>query len=153
MKSKVSFKIFIIFIISLFLGSLGSYFCQAETQDYYKTLGLSKNADENDIKRAYRRLAVKWHPDKNPDNRKAAEAEFKKISEAYEVLSDSEKRKVYDQYGQEGYQQFAQGGGTPPGGGGFFPGAGGMGSGDYSFGFDQTGFTDPRELFEKMFGG
>ncbi len=59
-------------------------------KDYYEILELPKTASENDIKKAYRRLALKWHPDKNPDNSKEAEKRFKEISEAYEVLSDSE---------------------------------------------------------------
>jgi curved DNA-binding protein CbpA len=59
-------------------------------KDYYEILELPKNASEGDIKKAYRRLALKWHPDKNPDNGKEAEKRFKEISEAYEVLSDSE---------------------------------------------------------------
>ncbi|CAM9865272.1 unnamed protein product, partial [Heterosigma akashiwo] len=72
--------------------------------DYYQVLGLAKGADENEVKRAYRKMAVKWHPDKNPDNKEEAEQQFKKVSEAYEVLSDPEKRRMYDQYGKEGYQ-------------------------------------------------
>ncbi len=70
-------------------------------RDYYEVLGVSKNASEADIKRAYRRKAMKYHPDKNPDD-KEAEAKFKECAEAYEVLSDPEKRKRYDQFGHEG---------------------------------------------------
>jgi molecular chaperone DnaJ len=70
-------------------------------RDYYEVLGVSKNASEADIKRAYRRMAIKYHPDKNPDD-KEAEAKFKECAEAYEVLSDPEKRKRYDNYGHEG---------------------------------------------------
>ncbi|GFP97111.1 Dnaj homolog subfamily b member 13 [Phtheirospermum japonicum] len=70
--------------------------------DYYKILQVDKNAKEDDLKKAYRKLAMKWHPDKNPNNKKEAEAKFKQISEAYEVLSDPQKRAVYDQYGEEG---------------------------------------------------
>lgn len=69
--------------------------------DYYKILGVEKNANETDIKKAYRKLAIKYHPDKNPGN-KEAEEKFKEINEAYEVLSDNEKRKKYDMYGKEG---------------------------------------------------
>lgn len=65
-------------------------------------LGLNKQASKKEITKAYRRAAVKWHPDKNPSNKEAAERRFKEISEAYEVLSDPEKRRVYDQYGEEG---------------------------------------------------
>ncbi|XP_027065217.1 uncharacterized protein [Coffea arabica] len=70
--------------------------------DYYKILQVDRNAKEDDLKRAYRKLAMKWHPDKNPNNKKDAEAKFKQISEAYDVLSDPQKRAVYDQYGEEG---------------------------------------------------
>jgi curved DNA-binding protein len=75
------------------------------TEDYYKTLGIEKSASAEEIKKAYRKLALKWHPDKNPNN-KAAEEKFKKISEAYAVLSDNEKRKDYDMYGSA--EQFRQ---------------------------------------------
>lgn len=70
-------------------------------RDYYEVLGINKNASADDIKRAYRRMAIKYHPDKNPDD-KEAEAKFKECAEAYEVLSDSEKRQRYDQFGHEG---------------------------------------------------
>ncbi|KAJ6366598.1 hypothetical protein OIU77_003061 [Salix suchowensis] len=70
--------------------------------DYYKILQVDKTATDDDLKKAYRKLAMKWHPDKNPNNKKDAEAKFKQISEAYEVLSDIQKRAVYDQYGEEG---------------------------------------------------
>lgn len=65
-------------------------------------LGVSRSADDSEIKKAYRKLAVQWHPDKNPDNQKAAEEVFKKVGEAYAVLSDKEKRAVFDKYGKEG---------------------------------------------------
>jgi molecular chaperone DnaJ len=70
-------------------------------RDYYEVLGVGKNASADEIKRAYRRMAMKYHPDKNPDN-KEAEAKFKECAEAYEVLSDTEKRQRYDQFGHEG---------------------------------------------------
>lgn len=69
-------------------------------KDYYKTLGIAKGATDEDIKKAYRKQALKWHPDKNKSA--AAEEKFKEIAEAYEVLSDPKKREVYDQYGEEG---------------------------------------------------
>ncbi len=72
--------------------------------DYYKVLDLDKNASDSEIKKAYRKLAMKYHPDKNPDN-KQAEEQFKKISEAYAVLSDKEKREQYDTFGASGFQQ------------------------------------------------
>ncbi|XP_024992251.1 dnaJ homolog subfamily B member 13-like [Cynara cardunculus var. scolymus] len=97
--------------------------------DYYKILQVDKNAKDEDLKKAYRKLAMKWHPDKNPNNKKDAEAKFKQISEAYDVLSDPQKRAVYDQYGEEGLKgqmpppdaaagpggatYFSTGGGTP----------------------------------------
>jgi curved DNA-binding protein len=73
-------------------------------KDYYKILGVNKSASNEDIKKAYRKLAMKYHPDRNKDN-KAAEERFKEISEAYAVLSDSEKRKQYDMFGAEGFQK------------------------------------------------
>ncbi len=78
-------------------------------EDYYQILGIDKKASADDIKKAYRKLAVKWHPDKNPNN-KAAEDKFKKISEAYAVLSDPEKRKNYDTFGSADQfrQQYSQ---------------------------------------------
>lgn len=74
------------------------------TKDYYQTLGVNKSAGDEEIKRAYRKLAMKYHPDKNP-NKKEAEERFKEINEAYAVLSDKEKRKQYDTYGAEGFRQ------------------------------------------------
>ena len=72
--------------------------------DYYKILGVNKDADENEIKKAYRKLAIKYHPDKNLGN-KEAEEKFKEINEAYEVLSDKDKRSKYDMYGKEGIKE------------------------------------------------
>ena len=81
-------------------------------EDYYKILGVSKTASEDELKKAYRQLAMKFHPDKNPDN-KAAEEQFKKVSEAYDVLRDPQKRKAYDQFGsmstKAGFQKAYQG--------------------------------------------
>lgn len=73
-------------------------------KDYYKTLGISKGATDEDIKKAYKKQALKWHPDKNKSA--AAEEKFKEIAEAYEVLSDPKKREIYDQYGEEGNVYF-----------------------------------------------
>ncbi|KFK43323.1 hypothetical protein AALP_AA1G109800 [Arabis alpina] len=70
--------------------------------DYYNVLKVTRNANEDDLKKSYRRMAMKWHPDKNPNSNNEAEAKFKQISEAYEVLSDPQRRQIYDQYGEEG---------------------------------------------------
>lgn len=82
--------------------------------DYYQILGISKNATADEIKKAYRKKALQFHPDKNPDN-KNAEAQFKQVSEAYEVLSDQNKRQMYDQYGEEGFKHASGMGGGPQG--------------------------------------
>lgn len=70
--------------------------------DYYEVLKVSRNATEEDLRRSYKKLAMKWHPDKNPDGKNDAEAKFKQISEAYDILSDPKKRQIYDLYGEEG---------------------------------------------------
>jgi len=80
-------------------------------KDYYESLGISKNATGDEIKRAYRGKAKKYHPDMNPDNKKESEEKFKEISEAYEILMDPQKRHLYDQYGHEGVAQTFRGGG------------------------------------------
>lgn len=101
-------------------------------RDYYEVLGVAKGADDSEIKKAYRKLAKKYHPDANPDN-KEAEEKFKEISEAYEILSDSQKRAAYDQYGHAAFEQ-----GGMSGGGGF----GGF-----------SGGVDMGDIFESFFGG
>ena len=75
-------------------------------RDYYEVLGVEKTASDDEIKKAFRRLAKKYHPDANPDNKKEAEAKFKEVNEAYEVLSDKQKRATYDQFGHSGAQGF-----------------------------------------------
>lgn len=104
-------------------------------KDYYQILGVTKTSSADEIKKAYRKLAVKYHPDKNPGNA-SAEEKFKEISKAYEVLSDPQKRAQYDQFGSEMFEH-AAGGGAGPGG---FQGG--------NFG----GFSDPRDLFSQIFG-
>ncbi len=96
-------------------------------RDYYEVLGVGKSASADEIKRAYRRMAMKYHPDKNPDN-KDAEAKFKECAEAYEVLSDQDKRKRYDQFGHEGLR--------------------GAGMHDFS----RMKWQDIGSIFEDMFG-
>ncbi|OEL36037.1 DnaJ-like protein subfamily B member 4 [Dichanthelium oligosanthes] len=83
------------------------------SRDYYEILNVDSGATDDDLRRAYRRLAMRWHPDKNPAGKVDAEAKFKEITEAYNVLSDADKRAVYDQYGEEGLR-----GEVPQGGGG-----------------------------------
>ena len=76
-------------------------FSNNNNQDLYKVLGVSKDADEATIKKSYRKMALKYHPDRNKDNKEEAEARFKEISKAYEVLSDKSKRKLYDSFGMD----------------------------------------------------
>ncbi|EGB05594.1 hypothetical protein AURANDRAFT_17267, partial [Aureococcus anophagefferens] len=88
--------------------------------DYYKTLGIDKKATKKEVKAAYRTLALKWHPDKNPDDRAAAEQKFREVAEAYEVLSDDEQRRQYDSVGGiPGFGGGGRGGRGGPFGGGF----------------------------------
>lgn len=77
--------------------------------EYYETLGLAKNATDVEIKKAYRQLALKWHPDKNPEKKDEAEAKFKQIGEAYFVLSDARKRQIYDKHGKDGVRRANEG--------------------------------------------
>jgi curved DNA-binding protein len=120
--------------------------------DYYKILGVDKKASQDDIKKAYRKLARKYHPDLNPDDKEANKM-FQQINEANEVLNDPEKRKKFDEYGEnwKHADQFDQsgssGGGNPFGGGGgrggfgggFSGGSGGFGGGDFSEAAGQEG--------------
>jgi len=116
-----------------------------KSKNYYEILGLDKKATESEIKKAYRKLALKWHPDKNQDKKEEASAKFQEISEAFEVLSDPEKRKNYDQFGSaEGFGGF--GGGNMPEGFSF----GNMGgNGGQSFHFSSS---DPSDIFAQFFG-
>ena len=103
----------------------------AKKRDYYEVLGVNRDASDEDIKKAYRKLAMKHHPDRNPDNPKSEE-QFKEAKEAYEVLSDPQKRPAYDQYGHAGVDPQA---GMGPGGG-------------------AGGFADAfSDIFGDIFGG
>ena len=131
----------------------------APTKDFYAVLGVSSSASQDEIKKQYRRLAAKRHPDKNPNDAKSAER-FKEISEAYTVLGDAEKRKQYDdmrRLGAFGGFGGARGGGGPrPSGAGTRPGGGGAGAGDQNFrfqDFDIGGIGGLGDLFASMFGG
>jgi len=119
--------------------------------DYYELLELSREATAADIKKSYRKLALKWHPDKNPENPDEATRKFKEIAEAYEVLIDDKKRKIYDRYGKEG---------LAPGGGGAGPSHrsrryhGAQMDDDLQFGgFHSFAFRDPFDIFREFFGG
>lgn len=105
-------------------------------KDFYAILGIAKNASDDDIKKAYRKLALKYHPDKNKSP--GAEEKFKEVSEAYEVLSDKKKRDLYDQFGEEGLN-----------GGGFAPGGGAGGAGGRTYHYASA---DPRATFAQFFG-
>ena len=105
----------------------------AGEKDYYEVLGVARDASAAEIKKAYRKLAVKFHPDKNPDDA-SAEEKFKELGLAYEVLSDEDKRAAYDRYGHAAFQ-----------------GGGGGGRGGFGGGFG--GFHDPMDIFSQVFGG
>ncbi|MGB4882657.1 MAG: molecular chaperone DnaJ [Neisseria sp.] len=102
-------------------------------QDFYETLGVARSASDEDIKKAYRKLAMKYHPDRNPDN-KASEDKFKEVQKAYDILSDKEKKTAYDQYGHAGVDP-------------------NMGSGGFGGGFSGAQGFDFGDIFSQMFGG
>ncbi|KAL0447084.1 UNVERIFIED_CONTAM: DnaJsubfamily B member 4 [Sesamum latifolium] len=112
--------------------------------DYYNILKVLRNATEEDVKKSYKRLAMKWHPDKNAVNTKEAEAKFKQISEAYDVLSDPQKRQIYDLYGEEGLNS------------GLYPPPSSKDT-DFGYGGGGRGFKfsprDAEDIFEEFFGG
>jgi curved DNA-binding protein CbpA len=141
-------------------------------KDYYKILGVKKTATEKQLKKAYRKLALKYHPDKNPDDKETATKKFEQLAEAYEVLSDAEKRRVYDQVGEEGLKRGSggnnagpqfRGGDSPQYGGGQGPqftyqqyhGGRPGEQQQYAEGFNSFGGEsfDPFEIFRKAFGG
>ncbi|MDR1391263.1 MAG: molecular chaperone DnaJ [Holosporales bacterium] len=107
------------------------------SKDYYSILGVSKTATQDEVKKAYRKLAIQWHPDKNPGN-KQAEEKFKEINEAYEILKDEQKRAAYDRYGDNAFQND-----------GFGKGQEGF-SRDFEF---EERFSNFSNIFEEMFGG
>ena len=121
-------------------------------KDFYETLEVAKSATEDEIKRAYRKLALQYHPDRNKG--KESEEKFKEVTKAYEVLSDTQKRQQYDQFGSAAFEQGA-------GGGGPFGGSQGGQYGPFSYtyttgganDFDFGGGTDPFDIFEQFFGG
>merc|ERR1712024_49480 len=115
-------------------------------KDYYRILGVARGASEDEIKKAYRKLALKYHPDKNQTA--GAEEKFKEIGEAYDVLSDK-KKKVYDQYGEEGLKGGMGGGG----GGGGMPHFDFSQSGGGGQGYNYSYHGDPRATFSQFFGG
>lgn len=129
----------------------------AAKTDYYDILGVSKGASADEIKKAYRKQALEWHPDRHQDEKEAAEKRFKEINEAYQVLSDPQKKSMFDQYGSVGGAS-AGGYGDPRGGNPFGGGAGGPFTYTYSSGgqgnpFGTEGFGDPFDIFESFFGG
>ena len=105
-------------------------------RDYYEVLGVERGVSDDDLKKSYRKLAIKYHPDKNPGDA-SAEEKFKELGEAYEILSDAQKRAAYDRFG---HAAFAPGSGAPRPGGG-------------AAGQQWGGFHDPRDIFETVFGG
>jgi DnaJ-class molecular chaperone len=131
-----------------------------QTRDYYEVLGVKRDASDDDVKKAYRKLARKFHPDLNPGD-KAAEGRFKELQEAYDVLSNAEDRKLYDQYG-ENWRAVKAGAGVPPppgqrptqGAGGQYPGGtGGFDFGDFEFGSFGGRGSAGFDIFEELFGG
>lgn len=136
----------------------------ATKSDYYDILGVSKSASADEIKKAYRKAALQWHPDRHKDDKETAEKKFKEINEAYQVLSDPQKKSAYDQYGHAAFNPGGMGGGNP-----FAGGFGGQGNpftytytsgGQNPFGsaqggspFGEGGFGDPFDIFEAFFGG
>jgi len=110
-------------------------------KDYYSILGVSKAATDDELKKAYRKMALKYHPDKNQSS--GAEEKFKEIGEAYDVLSDPKKRRIYDQYGEEGLK-----GGMGGGGGGGMDSGSPFGNGGFTYAYHG----DPRATFSEFFG-
>merc|ERR1719244_461436 len=118
--------------------------------DYYHILEVEKNSSSADIKKAYRKLALKWHPDKNPQSPEEATTKFKEISEAYEVLSDDKKRKIYDKYGKEGLAPAGRSSGPTHS---QYGNSADLNDEFASFGFPSFAFRDPFDIFREFFGG
>ncbi len=127
----------------------------AAKSDYYDILGISKSASADEIKKAYRKQALEWHPDRHKDDKEVAEKKFKEINEAYQVLSDSQKKSAYDQYGHDAFTPGGMPGGNPFAGG--FGRQGGPFTYTYTSGggnpFGNADFGDPFDIFEAFFGG
>ncbi|XP_037069343.1 dnaJ homolog subfamily B member 6-B-like isoform X2 [Pollicipes pollicipes] len=120
--------------------------------DYYRVLDVPRNASTDQIKKSYRKLALRWHPDKNLNNKEEATKRFRDISEAYEVLSDDKKRKTYDKYGKEGVRN----GGPSPAHAHQYQHHhhhhGGFPDDDFNFLFTGFTFRDPEDVFREFFG-
>jgi len=130
----------------------------AANTDYYDLLGLKKGASDAEIKSAYRKKAMEWHPDMHKGaDKEMAEKKFKEVNEAYQVLSDSQKKAAYDQYGSAAFSQGGRGGNPFAGGGNPFGGAGGPFTYTYQTNgqnpFGGGDFGDPFDIFEQFFGG
>ncbi|KAK3013625.1 hypothetical protein RJ639_010251 [Escallonia herrerae] len=121
--------------------------------DYYNILKVNRNASDDDLKKSYRRLAMIWHPDKNPTNKREAEAKFKQISEAYDVLSDPQKRQIYDLYGEEALKS----GQVPPPFSSGRPGGPHYHNVHHNSQHPNTGFRfnprDADDIYAELFGG
>src|SRR3989344_8709893 len=131
----------------------------AAKSDYYDILGVTKSASADEIKKAYRKQALEWHPDRHKDDKEAAEKRFKEINEAYQILSDPQKKQAYDQFGHQAFSP----GGAASGFGGQGPFARGRGFGPFTYTYTTSGngsspfegydFGDPFDIFESFFGG
>lgn len=125
----------------------------ATKRDYYEILGVTKSATEKEIKAAYRKMALQWHPDKHANNKQEAETKFKEINEAYQILSDAKKKQAYDQFGHAAFDPSSGMGGNPF--------TGGQQSGPFTWSYSSAGgnpfegmdMNDPFDIFESIFNG
>lgn len=137
MKKLLLFTLGAIALQQTAFAQFGKQPKKQKSEDLYKVLGVKKNATQQEIKKAFKKKSLKYHPDKNPDNHEWAKTEFAKIANAYEILSDEGTRDTYDKFGEDGVKQKAQG--QDPGGfGGGFGGAGGN--------------ADFEDIFSSFFG-